>query len=271
MIKNITIGADPEAFLKNDKEFVSAEGKFGGTKEEPKKLDRKGFAIQEDNVMVEFNIPPCTTSQELKDNLNYMLDYIRIGAKQFNCELNTQASALFDLKYLDTEQSMTFGCDPDYNAWTEDRNHPIFTVDERLRTAGGHVHIGYDNPNQYESVLLIKALDITLGLPSILKDPDKLRRTMYGKAGAYRLQPFGVEYRTLSNFWIFKDSKIDWIYEGVNVAVELVNTEVIHKILESPFGEAIENVINSNDPAKANKLLTNIKNIIKKETVCVDY
>jgi hypothetical protein len=271
MIKNITIGADPELFLKNDEDFVSAEGKFGGTKESPKLLERKGFAVQEDNVMVEFNIPPCDTLESFTDNLNYMLDYIQTGAKLFDCKIDKSASALFPLTELDTEQAQMFGCDPDYNCYTRDKNPSILIEDERLRTAGGHVHIGYDNPNEEDSIALIAALDITLGLPSLLKDLDTRRRSMYGKAGAYRLQPFGVEYRTLSNFWMFQKRHIKWVYDGVDTAVDLVNTGMIFEILESPFGMAVENVINSNDRTKASKLLTNISNLIKTKSVCVDY
>lgn len=272
MIKNVTIGADPEVFLFDEQGYVSAEGKFGGTKEHPKLLDRPGFAIQEDNVMAEFNIPPVTTSQELKDNIQYMLDYIKVGAKQFDCSLNTTASAEFDFKYLNTEQAMTFGCEPDFNAYTRDRNEDIIIENERLRVAGGHIHIGYDNANEETSIALIKALDITLGLPSLLKDPDSRRRSMYGKAGAYRLQPWGgIEYRTLSNFWIFKNHHIDWVFEGIQAAIDLVNTEMIYKIEESPFGSAVQNVINDNKRGSTKQLLTNISNIIKKETICVDY
>jgi len=271
MIENITIGADPEAFLYNEQGFVSAEGKFGGTKENPKILERPGFAVQEDNVMVEFNIPPATSSQELKDNLQYMVDYIKVGAKQFDCTLNKAASAEFEISQLNTEQAMTFGCEPDFNAYTRDVNQGIVIENERLRTAGGHIHIGYDNPNEEHSLALIRALDITLGLASIVKDRDTRRRSMYGKAGAYRLKPFGVEYRTLSNFWIFEERNIQWVYEGVQAAVDLVNTEMIYKLEESAFGDTVQDAINSNNRSKATTLLTKINNVIKKETICVDY
>lgn len=270
MIKNITIGADPEVFLCNTNGFVSAEGKFGGTKEKPKRLDRNGFAIQEDNVMAEFNIPPATSPLELYDNLTYMLDYIKVGANQFDCKLNKAASAEFDIDQLNTEQAMTFGCDPDYNAYTRSANDGIIIENERLRTCGGHVHIGYDNPSEDVSIALIKALDITLGLPSIIKDPDTRRRSMYGKAGAYRLQPFGVEYRTLSNFWIFEKHHINWVFDGVHAAVDLVNSEALFTIEESVFGSAVKNVINRNDKQLAINLLKNITNLIKTRPICVD-
>src|SRR3546814_15106496 len=49
---------------------------------------------------------------------------------------------------------------------------------------------------------LVKQLDWYLGLWSLGKDKDKVRRSLYGKAGACRIKPYGVEYHVLSNFWI---------------------------------------------------------------------
>ena len=94
---------------------------------------------------------------------------------------------------------------------------------------------------------------------------------MYGKAGAYRLKSFGVEYRTLSNFWIFDERNIQWVYDGVQAAVDLVNTEMIYKLEDLAFGDTVQNAINSNSRTKANALLIKINNVIKKETICVDY
>ncbi len=39
-------------------------------------------------------------------------------------------------------------------------------------------------------------------------DKDTERRGMYGKAGAFRPKPYGVEYRTLSNAWLSNDERI---------------------------------------------------------------
>lgn len=271
ILENITLGADPELFLCNDSGMASAEGTFGGTKAEPKKLNRKGFSIQEDNVAVEFNIPPASTLQEFQDNIEFMIDYIKIGANQFDCRISKAASADFDPKLLQTEQAQTFGCDPDYNAYTMDRNAAIIMDGHpNMRTCGGHIHIGYDEPNDLKSIQLIRALDITLGLPSLLRDPDKRRRSMYGKAGAYRIQPFGVEYRTLSNFWIFSKEEITWVYNGVMMAVELVNSNALSMLAGQPFIEAVPNVINKGNEVLAKNLIGNISRTLKQQTVCVD-
>jgi hypothetical protein len=51
----------------------------------------------------------------------------------------------------------------------------------------------------------IPLIDVFCGIPSVLVDRDtgsKERRKQYGRAGDFRYQPHGIEYRTLSNFWI---------------------------------------------------------------------
>ena len=51
-------------------------------------------------------------------------------------------------------------------------------------------------------------MDYTLGLDSLLLDSDTRRRSMYGRAGSFRFKEYGIEYRTLSNFWIKNNKSI---------------------------------------------------------------
>jgi len=55
-----------------------------------------------------------------------------------------------------------------------------------------HVHIGYENPNDDTNRELAKAMDLFLGVPSILMEPNNERRAVgYGQAGNYRNQKHG--------------------------------------------------------------------------------
>jgi hypothetical protein len=56
--------------------------------------------------------------------------------------------------------------------------------------------------HHYECGRIARNLDITLGLRTLDWDRDRIRRSMYGKAGAYRPKPYGIEYRTPSNKWV---------------------------------------------------------------------
>lgn len=259
-IKNVTIGTDPELFLRDSitKEFIPATGLIGGTKQEPKvikKNENGNFAIQEDNVMVEFNVPYSTLDnpKKLSKDIRYVLDYIEKKVNKIGLESAILASAYFDWKHLDTEQARTFGCDPDFNAWTEDVNH-IGKVETNLRTSGGHVHIGYDNPEIEVSVDLIKILDLYLGVPSIVMDKDTERRKLYGKSGCFRFTEFGCEYRVLSNFWIASDNSVAWIFEQVRMAIDAYNNG-FRIDAKSDLGEKIQKCINTASKELARELI----------------
>ena len=106
---------------------------------------------------------------------------------------------------LEHPNAQTFGCDPDFNAWTGRKNPRPKATDKNLRSCGGHVHIGYLE-GKYKDLAprsIIKACDLYMGIPAVFMDNGTLRKQLYGKAGAYRQKGYGVEYRSLSNFWIF--------------------------------------------------------------------
>lgn len=255
-INNFTVGADPELFLKQNGELVSAEGIIGGSKHKPKRIDDKGHFVQEDNVMVEFNIPPCNTKEEFVEEIGFMIDWLNAFVKVKGFELDFSASGVLDEKYLKTEQACEFGCEPDYNVYLKDINQAP-EPSTNLRCCGGHIHIGYNKPDQETTEYIVYALDIMIGLDSILLDNDRLRRSMYGKAGSFRFKDYGLEYRTLSNFWIKDEKLISWVYERVEKAIDLVNSGLMPSILEK-FENNIQNVINKNDIEKSIELYNDI-------------
>lgn len=261
-IKNILIGADPEFFLlnKNTGKYVPAVGLIGGTKDEPIPISDKGHCIQEDNVMVEFNVPASNDSKQFYKDVQFVLDHIKKMVPE-NFELAVHASAFFETRDLQTEQALTFGCEPDFNVWTGEANM-VSIANPLLRSAGGHVHIGYDKPDETTSLTIIAHLDLFLGVPSILLDKDTERRKLYGKAGAYRLKKYGCEYRVLSNFWIANQQLVDWCFENVKAAVEFITSG--KQILPEDYDKIIA-CINNSDKELSEILCKkyNINHIIK--------
>lgn len=258
-IKNLTIGADPEVFLTKDNKIVSAEGIIGGTKEKP--LDVKhGLFLLEDNVMVEFNIPPSSDKESFINNMRYARMYLDSYVAIKGYGIDYSAAAHFTKDEVSTEQAKRFGCDPDFNVYLKEINIPPSSK-TTLRCCGGHIHVGYDDPQQDTSELLVKALDITLGLDSILLDKDTERRKMYGKAGTFRFKEYGIEYRTLSNYWIASDNLVGWVYSRVEKAIELVNSDAISSILND-YENAIVSTINNHDISEVISLSTVITNKI---------
>ena len=51
--------------------------------------------------------------------------------------------------------------------------------------------MGYENPDVDTSLALVKYMDAFLGIPSVVKDKDKKRRSLYGEAGCFRLTDYG--------------------------------------------------------------------------------
>lgn len=259
-IQNVTLGADPELFFLKNKKPHSVEGLIGGTKENPIPLTRKGFFLQEDNVMAEFNIPPSNNKEDFSNNIKYALDQIDTIAKVNDCELSIIPSLEFDKKQLNTEQGMLFGCASDENAYTLETN-PRVEILENIRVAGGHIHIGYDNPNSETNISIIRALDIFLGLPSLIEDKNTKRREYYGSAGSYREKSFGVEYRVLSNFWIKSDSSRKWVFEKVKEAIDFINSGEFMK-LKIEFLADVKLAIDDNDVSLAMSLEEQLNNKI---------
>lgn len=215
---NALVGTDAEIFLKNAKgKHIASVGLFGGTKLEPLPFGTvPGFAVQEDNVALEFNIPPAKTQEEFSKFIQIALDECTERAKKHGLIIDIAASAVFKPDQLQSMQAKVFGCEPDFDVWKMQDNPPPACKNKQLRTAAAHIHIGA----QLDFIALGRACDLFLGAPSIVLDPDQRRRQLYGRAGAVRRKPYGVEYRTLSNFWLTKHR--DWVYNQVQNAVKFV-------------------------------------------------
>jgi hypothetical protein len=208
----LTFGADPELFVVNaEGDFVTAEGLIPGTKDKPHKVECG--AVQVDGMAAEFNIDPVSTYEEFVHNVKTVRKQLeRMLPKGY--KLACVPTATFKQEVWDNtpDHAKMLGCSPDYNAW-KGRPNPSPKDTPCVRHAGGHLHIGWTNnaktnDDDYVAACidLVKQLDWYLGGWSLLKDSDTLRRSMYGKAGSLRFKPYGVEYRTLSNFWLKTDS-----------------------------------------------------------------
>lgn len=258
LIGNPTIGADIEVFLQ-DKEsnaIVSAEGIIKGSKDSPFPFGgdmNHGFATSLDNVMVEFNIPPTNTSEGFRNNIGFAMGWIE-GFIPKNLRPLAIPSARLDNRYLQTENALMFGCDPDFNAWLLGEMNPKpVAASTGLRSCGGHIHIGYDKPNGNTSLQLIRVMDIFIGLPSIIQEPDNERKTLYGKAGAFRFKSYGVEYRTVSNYYISSPTLTEWAFNNTMSAIEFVNN---NQSISEEEANAIQIAINSNNKELAQTMCT---------------
>lgn len=254
----IFVGADPEIFVKKNGVFESAHGLIVGDKKNPQKV-HKG-AVQVDGMALEFNIDPAANKEEFITNIRTVMSILEGMVPEHQLQVAPVADFGFEYMRAQPAAALELGCDPDYNAWTVDVN-PRPNGERPFRTAAGHIHIGFcddGNPeaNGYVNYCarFVRELDFYLGLPSLLLDqhPDSVRRReLYGKAGAFRPKAYGVEYRTLSNFWLGEEALMAWAYES---AVKGWDAFEGGLSLVDKYGD-IQGIINTSDKKAAQKIL----------------
>lgn len=220
----LKIGCDPEFFLMDSKRnnaYVSAHDLLPGTKEAPHKVN-KG-AVQVDGVACEFNIDPANSEDEFVENIQTVLGELRKMIPE-RYQFVFRPAITFEPLYFKKlpRQAVELGCTPDFSGYTFEANPRPDGDATTMRTASGHVHIGWREPDgsditreqHLEAGRVARNLDIFLGVPSLKWDSDRKRRLLYGKAGCFRPKPYGVEYRTLSNRWLSEERLMRTVYQG---------------------------------------------------------
>ena len=220
--KNTTpnFGADPEFFIVTKKGTVVNADRFfpaeknkmsiGGT------LKGKPLHLFFDGIQAEFNIHPHVCREWTLDDIWFLFKRVyEIIGPNYDISLQACAKVRKDILKKAHPRARIFGCDPDYNAYTGEKNEILVDPEKHpLRYAGGHIHISPELGSKKSHLFLcdwkeicrsVKLLDILVGIPLVLLDRDvssATRRFMYGAAGSFRETKWGIEYRTPSPFWM---------------------------------------------------------------------
>lgn len=247
------IGCDPEIFVGDKNGVKSIIGKVGGTKEHPLALPiGEGFAVQEDNVAMEFNIPPASSRGEFIGRVGSAVEFLStLVNDKYGYHLVKESAMNFPESELDDPRALTFGCDPDFNAWTGGRNPRPHTDDRTLRSCGGHIHVGVNGWDKKGKIHGVQAMDLFLAIPSVFMDNGVKRKKLYGKGGAWRDKPYGFEYRVLSNYWVFNPELTGWVYDNTNRALDAVTAGMDL----SSDSQIIQEAINTNNKELAMSLV----------------
>lgn len=225
----ILIGADPELFLRDvkTKQFVSAHNIYPGTKLQPHKVNER-VSIQVDGVAAEFNIKPADNPTDFVKSNQAALSILGNWKGIDGMELVIEPKAVFERGYWDRlpDDPKELGCNPDWNAWTGQVNPKPDAQATTMRTASGHIHVGWTNDEDpFDPVhfgdcrIVAKQMDYYLGMFSLMWDDDNDRRSLYGKAGAFRPKPYGMEYRTMSNRWLQSPGLMNWVWSAAYKAM----------------------------------------------------
>lgn len=225
-----SVGADVEWFLyhKTYGTVVPACGLIGGTKEEPLDLGG-GYAVQEDNVMVEWNVPPAERWDMFYHNIVEGIDLVQNHiAENLGKEYKMvcRSENLFEPIDLESDQAKTFGCEPDFDAYLGGVQRPDGARDilGTYRTCGGHIHLGGD----FQCPDFVAALfaELFIGVFAYLPmDFNTVRQKWYGQPGVFRSKPYGIEYRTPDNQWTKDRGLIEYVAMHAYACAEwLTNT-----------------------------------------------
>jgi hypothetical protein len=281
---NFTLGADPELFVTDGKtgKIVPVCGKLGGTKALPQWIPglADGYMFQEDNVALEFNIPPQTSQAHFSAAIARAVQSVQVLAAKAGLSVymfqgsshrfrkdqldNTPLIETPDLKKI--PQAHIIGCDPDWCAYGANiDDDPVkrkaFDIEAlgTVRHVGGHLHFGY-NKELCPEHIFARLVDAFVYLPHLHQDSQTTRRAFYGKAGLYRPKSYGVEYRSMSNFWVVDSTIRDNIaYRSFNLLRALHSNphEMAELYAELPHME-IKQVIDEGDGQASKALFSKI-------------
>jgi hypothetical protein len=224
----LSFGTDPE-FLLLDQQG-NPKSAIGIVKGDPEnRIKKKGHEFYYDNVLAECAVKPAFSKEKILNNIRECLTIYAKMVRPY--ELRPIACIDFDSKELDNEIARLAGCAIDYCAYAMLQKKPPTEIIAKssVRSCGGHIHLGSKmlSGNDHKPILMIYMMDLFLGTLSVFLDKDpssSRRRDLYGQAGRYRPKDYGIEYRTLGNFWLSDPELVGLIYDICLFAHEFVRS-----------------------------------------------
>lgn len=268
------IGSDPEFFFMEKGKVLASELVL------PKESISTGSGkLTIDGVQAEINPSPDTCRESHAMNISRMIRYAKTLLKDgqsisFDPLVPIKLTVLNKL----SDKAKFFGCTPSYNAYDNDNK---MSIDDSsmypFRPAGGHLHFGHSGREDYIKIFndiktLIPMLDIIVGNTCVLIDRhegNKERRKCYGRAGEFRTPKHGIEYRTLSNFWLKAYPLMSFVFALSRMAMDIINSSTkkdnfVKEIMDSVDINDIRNAINNNDFDLALNNFSKIKPILER-------
>lgn len=276
--KSTTVGSDPELFVRKTPNYKTVTG--------AEKLLTEGEIVEPhgygkiiiDGVQLELNPKYSSCRESHAHFVASLITEASARAKKKGMALDFSVGRRITPTELRTlkPENQKFGCSESFNA--NESPIDLGMIDATkvyTRYAGGHIHIGGDwVPKIMKSHpdLVIRLCDAIAGNTMVLFDRDPAnveRRKLYGRAGEYRLPKCGVEYRTLSNFWMSNYQMYSLAFGLVRLAVNAAQTQksaasALNDIYTEVTQDDIVRAINENDYDLAFKNFQHIRKVIYK-------
>lgn len=277
-LKNLTgylahsfmVGADPEIFVENKKGVVIPAFEFLGSKDKPNSVPTSSgtTTLYWDGYQAEFTTNPAgCLDHHTRSVQNGLAELYKLATKHDKnavLSIKTVMNIPHDMLQGAKEEHVSFGCMPSLNIYGL-KGESIPPREIPFRPAGGHIHFGVGklkNADKPTVERMIKALDAILGVAcvSLFQSFDvQQRRRLYGLPGEYRLPPHGIEYRTLSNAWLFHPMICHLVFGLARKALMFGDIGMLHH-WKADEQETIETIINC-DVKQAQKILKRNKDL----------
>jgi hypothetical protein len=112
------LGSDPEAFIVNTRtgQVVSSKRFTDGTKDKPEELGG-GYALLNDNILIEGNVPPASTKEEFIANMTQLHTFMNERAEKRLAHLENHDCQQINAELMMTDEAKEFGCSSFRDAW----------------------------------------------------------------------------------------------------------------------------------------------------------
>lgn len=284
----LTLGCDPEFWFKDKEGNVIGSEKFIDPEKGYSSNPYGSWKSIVDGVQGEINVTADTCRQSLSGRIQSAFADLRtITQTAKGVELGATISISPLVKVSKKElatlgpKAQTFGCQPSLNI---DKKMQFKVKSKNpqkyfFRSAGGHIHLGVAAwPKEYKDrlgedyVKAIQMLDIIVGNTCVLLDRDEgnvERRKVYGLAGEYRVQPHGLEYRTLSPFWLRSYQTMSLVFALSRSAIGIVwstygkgERNLYEEIMAATDLKKVQKAINTNNKELAQENFDAIKQLL---------
>lgn len=256
--RELTLGADPEMFVFSGNKLLPAF-EFLPHKDSKENIYWDGFQAEwkydHDGAHCQNNLVKYT-----RERLIQLTAIAKTAKKDARLSLDTVVRVPKEILESARPEHVELGCQPSYNAYWM-KGKPVYDPRKLpYRFAGGHMHFGTWTPQRPNYDKIVRTLDSILGVwaVGVAQHMDSpIRRQYYGLAGEYRKPKYksgyGVEYRSLSNFWLASPGILQLTWDIGRLSVRLAGSRY-RKLWASFDGEAVE-VINSCDVKRAGQIL----------------
>ena len=199
---DLMFGTDAEFFLADaNGNVIPASKVIPGKKFNPHTLGNG--VCHPDGLSLEVGCPPSDTPEGMLANLFAVLQEVK---EKFLDPNGVQIIKPMSVDSFNVQGSnkedLEFGCGSEYDVYSslmyKDSNRD---TSQRLRFSGFHIHIGYtsgqeDNYWTYlDAGRLVRVLDSLVNKYDLGTCAD--RSQQYGGLGAFRVKPYGIEYRCM--------------------------------------------------------------------------